>query len=170
MEVLAHDWRYYIPAPPSIVTEESWRIRNDLVDRHYPHIADLLTFGEGRIIDILIDVEQDDKPPAEFPVGPSGGRPLAWLPKRSHLEWHLFRGIAPAARRRPIPPSVRAAVMERDGLTCRICFDVVEPDDVHLDHIQPHSRGGRETVANLRVTHALCNIKRGAPAAWHASE
>ena len=168
---LTPDWRHYIPAPPSIITEESWQLRNDLAAKHYPQIVDLLTFDEDRLVGVLTEVEQDEKPPAEFPVGaPGSSRPLAWLPKRSHLEWHLFRNIVPGLRRRPIPATVRALVLERDGLTCQICFDSVSPDDVHLDHIRPHSRGGLETVGNLRVTHSTCNMKRGAPSEWHASE
>lgn len=170
-ETLVPDWRNYILGPPSILTEESWTTRNALVDRYYPHIYDLLRFSEERLIDILFEVDQDEKPPAEFPVGGAGSpRPLAWLPKRSHLEWHLFRGIAPAAKRAAIPRHVRVRVIERDQGVCGICNEPVDPGDIHLDHIKPWSLGGPDTVDNLRVTHSLCNIKRGAPAEWHASE
>lgn len=161
---LVHDWRNFIPGQPSIITAETWQTRNALAERHYPQICDLMSFSEDHLLDILMDVEQDEKPPREFPVGPPDSPyPLAWLPRRSWLEWHLFRGIAPAARRDAVPTHVRAAVMERDGLTCQICYTPVELGDVHLDHIKPWSRGGQHTVANLRVTHSLCNIKRGAP-------
>lgn len=160
--VLVKDHRHFIPTSSRVITAESWGQRNALAERHYPQIMDLLAFSEDHLWDILWDVEQDNKPEREFPVGP-GGVPIAWLPRRSWLEWHLFRGIAPAARRTAIPLAVRAAVMERDGLVCQICGADVERDDVHLDHIKPWSRGGEHTVDNLRVAHSLCNIKRGAP-------
>lgn len=160
---LTRDWRHFVPESPSVITEDSWQTRNALADRYYPHIFDLLAFGEDHLIDILIEVEQDDKPAAYRGVGyPGAPRPLAYLPRRSHLEWHLFRGIAPAARRPTITPALRARVIERDGLVCGICLGAVEPADVHLDHIKPFSKGGPTTFANLRVTHSVCNMRKGA--------
>lgn len=157
------DFHDFIPAQPSVITEASWIERDRLAARHYPHIMDLLTFGAEHLISILIDVECDTKPPAEFPVGcPGTPFPLAWLPSRSHLEWHLFRGIAPNARRPTIPAWLRGHVIERDGYTCGICHGEVKPSDVHLDHIHPFSKGGRTNAANLRVTHSRCNIRKGA--------
>ena len=153
---LTPDFRYFIPAPPSVITEASWRERDRLAGKFYPQIMDLLAFGEDHLIDILIDVEGDEKPPREFRV--IG----AMLQSRSWLEWHLFRGIAPAARRPSILPALRAMVIERDGHVCQICHGAVEPGDIHLDHIKPVSRGGPTTFANLRVAHSLCNIRKGA--------
>ena len=159
--VLAKDHRHFIPEPPSIITAASWDTRNALAERHYPQIMDLMAFDEWHIIDILIDVEQDEKPPREFPVGP-GRYPIAWLPRRSWLEWHLFRGIAPAARRATIPPHVREFVIARDGYVCGICSGEVDPADVHLDHIKPRSKGGPDTADNLQVAHSTCNLRKGA--------
>ena len=160
---LVLDHRRFIPAPPSVITAESWEKRNALADRYYPDIMDLLAFGEDRLWGILWEVEQDEKPAREFPVGAAGATyPLAWLPKRSWLEWHLFRGAAPAARRAAIPAHVRDFVLNRDGNVCQICHGEVEPDDIHLDHIHPWSRGGPDTAANLRVTHSTCNLRKGA--------
>lgn len=160
---LTEDYTYFIPAPPSIITDASWRERDRLAAKYYPRIMDILDFPEDRLIDILIDVEQDEKPAQYFPVGPPDSpRPLAWLPKRSYLEWHLFRGVAPDARRPTISPGLRAAVIARDGYVCGICAVDVDPSDVHLDHIKPHSKGGPTTLGNLRVTHSRCNMSKGA--------
>lgn len=160
---LTPDFHYFIPEPPSIITEASWIERDRLAAKHYPQIMDLLAFGESHLIDILIDVECDEKPPAEFPVGAAGSAsPLAWLPKRSWLEWHLFRGIAPAARRPTISPGLRAAVIARDGYVCQLCGLPVDPSDVHIDHIKPHSKGGATVLGNLQVTHSRCNLMKGA--------
>lgn len=87
------------------------------------------------------------------------------LPSRAWYEWHWQRGRYPGeSKSRPaIPLEVRRAVHDRDGDTCQICFGQVPAGDAHLDHIKPWSRGGLDTVENLRVTHSRCNIKRGAP-------
>lgn len=161
--VLTKDYREFIPEPPSVITDGSWVERDRLADKHYPHIYDLLAFPEDRLIDILLDVEEDKKPDPYFPVGAVGSRvPLAWLPRRSWLEWHLFRGIAPDARRPGISPALRDFVIKRDGYVCGICGGEVEPGDVHLDHIKPFSKGGPTSVSNLQVAHSLCNMRKGA--------
>ena len=75
---------------------------------------------------------------------------------------HWQRGIDPDARRPAIPAWMRATVIERDGYVCQLCGLDVEPDDVHLDHIKPWSKGGAHTVPNLQVTHSLCNMRKAA--------
>ncbi len=86
---------------------------------------------------------------------------MAQVESRAWYEWHWARGGCPGEERRAVPDRVRRAVLSRDGLVCQLCFQQVDPDDVHLDHIKPFSRGGLETVSNLRVTHSICNIRRG---------
>jgi 5-methylcytosine-specific restriction endonuclease McrA len=82
---------------------------------------------------------------------------------------------AAPARRRRIPGSVRRAVIERDGRTCRLCGRPVVLRSVRrrrtrvpgnqltLDHIVPSSHGGAATIDNLRVCCRDCNMRRGAP-------
>lgn len=65
-----------------------------------------------------------------------------------------------ASKRAPIPRVVRDAVLMRDGDRCRICGHRVDPTNLHIDHWIPVFRGGATTVDNLRVTHALCNLRR----------
>jgi 5-methylcytosine-specific restriction endonuclease McrA len=55
----------------------------------------------------------------------------------------------------------------RDGWTCQICGDPVDPDlrkpdpeSRSLDHVVPVSRGGADTLANVRLTHLGCNLDR----------
>lgn len=57
---------------------------------------------------------------------------------------------------------LRRAVIERDGLICGICRYPVARKDVHIDHRIPVSRGGATTLENLQVTHARCNVVKGA--------
>lgn len=93
---------------------------------------------------------------------PGTAEVMAEVPSRAWHEWHWFRGIDPEARREPVPPALRRAVIQRDGFTCGICGGAVNPKDVHLDHIFPWSKGGPTELDNLRVTHSLCNIRKGA--------
>lgn len=135
-------------------------IRDQLAAKHYPHIMPLKDFPEPFLNRIMGEVEQDSPPP-RWRVGE-----LFRLPSRGYLEWHLFRGVDPRRRGR-MDPIVRNAVIRRDGYVCGICSEPVEPNDVHLDHIIPYSRGGPTTVENLRVTHSACNLRKGA--SWPAS-
>jgi len=59
------------------------------------------------------------------------------------------------------------------GTNCYICnvaIDLNAPKKVglkgwqnglHIDHVIPISKGGGDTLENVRPTHALCNIKKG---------
>lgn len=35
-------------------------------------------------------------------------------------------------------------------------------DTPHVDHVVPLSRGGAHVEGNLQLTHAVCNLKKGA--------
>jgi len=56
----------------------------------------------------------------------------------------------------------RLVVYERDGGVCHICGRGVPVDRFHLDHVIPVSRGGDHSHANVRVSHPLCNMQKGA--------
>lgn len=112
-------------------------------------------------IQIVWDADDDTKPRQWRPVGPPGRRPLALLPNRAYSEWLWFRGHDPASAREPIPACVGAAVLERDWPYCQICGGMVALGEQHLDHVQPYSQGGPNTVANLRLAHDICNMRRG---------
>jgi 5-methylcytosine-specific restriction endonuclease McrA len=54
-------------------------------------------------------------------------------------------------------------LVERDGLVCGICGE--GPLDIataHIDHIYPRSLGGDNSLANLQLAHAFCNISKQA--------
>lgn len=61
----------------------------------------------------------------------------------------------------------RRAIYERDGWTCQLCFEPVDPEAPDLaarpslDHIVPQSRGGSHDVSNLRLACFGCNARRG---------
>jgi hypothetical protein len=68
-----------------------------------------------------------------------------------------FVFVRPPDRNRRIPSSVRRAVIARD--LKGVPFD---PKIHHLDHIVPFSKGGDNSVANLRVISKTENLRRGA--------
>jgi hypothetical protein len=61
-------------------------------------------------------------------------------------------------RSRRVPGVIRHQVLERDGHACVYCHAT---DDLHIDHIHPHSRGGLTDIANLQVLCGPCNIGKG---------
>lgn len=103
----------------------------------------------------------------------SSYRPSKWFPplyikahsrelSRGWFEWHIRRGRDPRKRRTSISEWMRDAVIARDGMICGLCVQPVESrSDLHIDHIQPWSRGGVTVVANLQPAHAACNIAKG---------
>lgn len=56
---------------------------------------------------------------------------------------------------------LRQAAIRRDGYICGLCGQSVPPQVVDIDHIIPRSKGGPDTLENVRVTHAHCNRSRG---------
>lgn len=74
-------------------------------------------------------------------------------------EPHGYRICEMRRKRRPnIPTATRRAVFERDGFACLVCST---PDDLTLDHIVAYSKGGPDTVENLRVLCRSCNSRKG---------
>lgn len=54
----------------------------------------------------------------------------------------------------------RAEIIARDDSTCYLCGKRCAPDEIHLDHVIPLSKGGPHTRDNLRVACAPCNIRK----------
>lgn len=53
-------------------------------------------------------------------------------------------------------------IWQRDGGICHICGGLVAPNDIHFDHVIPLSKGGPHTHDNIKVSHSLCNTRKGA--------
>lgn len=56
----------------------------------------------------------------------------------------------------------RSMVWDRDQGRCHICKEQADPNDWHLDHVVPLARGGQHTWDNVAVSHAYCNLSKGA--------
>ena len=61
-------------------------------------------------------------------------------------------------KRRAIPTSVKTAVRQRDGDSCRKCGS---KDNLQFDHVKPVSRGGKNTVKNLQLLCGPHNREKG---------
>lgn len=71
-------------------------------------------------------------------------------------------------------PYTDAQVLEMYGTDCHICgkaIDLLAPRSIkqkgwhlglHLDHVIPISKGGHDTIENIRPSHGICNVKKGA--------
>lgn len=53
---------------------------------------------------------------------------------------------------------------ERQAGLCALCHRPMAPSftDVHVDHRMALANGGKHESANLQLTHATCNLKKGA--------
>jgi 5-methylcytosine-specific restriction endonuclease McrA len=71
-------------------------------------------------------------------------------------------------QRRALSASLRVRLWQRDAGICGICAEPADPEDFHIDHIKPYSRGGQTVESNLQVAHPGCNIAKHDR--WHTDE
>ncbi len=58
---------------------------------------------------------------------------------------------------------VRGVIWVRDAGICMKCGQVLFPDNFHVDHIVPVSKGGDEwDLSNLELSCPKCNLAKGA--------
>ena len=70
-----------------------------------------------------------------------------------------------AGQRSLMTSSLRKAIKERDGYTCKFCGASVEKEPnllLEIDHIIPVSKGGLTSVDNLQTLCWRCNRRKGA--------
>ena len=69
--------------------------------------------------------------------------------------------LEPKDPTRDFSPEQRLFVFLRDGKKCQACGVDLTLEQCHIDHIKPHSAGGRTAVTNARATCGPCNQKKG---------
>jgi hypothetical protein len=68
-----------------------------------------------------------------------------------------------ATSREPIPAGLRFAVLRRDGFRCAYCGRGQDDGvQLHIDHLVPVARGGRNELENLVTACATCNLGKSA--------
>lgn len=78
------------------------------------------------------------------------------------LLWSLYRE---KDRKRLFSREQRRILWHSDAeKNCSICGKKVTWDEVAIDHVIAHSRGGRTTMKNAALTHTACNSRKGARA------
>ena len=55
----------------------------------------------------------------------------------------------------------RREVYEKFNGKCAYCGKNIEFDDMTLDHVHPHSKGGTKTIENIYPCCHLCNVQKG---------
>lgn len=53
---------------------------------------------------------------------------------------------------------IRFAVFKRDGFTCRYCGRHAPEVELHVDHVTPRAKGGRDSLWNLVTACVDCNL------------
>lgn len=61
----------------------------------------------------------------------------------------------------PVPPALRYQALMRSGGRCALCGATKDETTLHVDHIFPRSKGGKNTLDNLQVLCASCNEAKG---------
>ncbi len=101
-----------------------------------------------------------DRRPAKW-YPPKYLGPLWQMESRAWFEWFIRRGRDPRKARPRIPSWMRDSVVRRDGMICKLCgLEIASKADLHIDHIQPLSKGGPTTPGNLQPAHAACNVAK----------
>lgn len=84
------------------------------------------------------------------------------------LGWGILRGMSGGRRwRGRNQKQLRRLVTDVYGWRCSICHTMINPnatrlrDRLSIDHVLPVSRGGTDTIENLRPAHYGCNAARG---------
>lgn len=57
---------------------------------------------------------------------------------------------------------VRFEILKRDGFTCQYCGRKPPAVVLHVDHIEPRSKGGADEEGNLITSCGWCNLGKGA--------
>ena len=60
-----------------------------------------------------------------------------------------------------VPHTVRYRVLQRAGAKCELCGCSAKDRPLHVDHIIPRSRGGKNDMSNLQALCERCNLAKG---------
>jgi hypothetical protein len=100
--------------------------------------------------------------------------------RKQHLKQHPEKVRELARKRRATKRAngweryTEAQVLELHGAVCHICGDPIDLDlsrkigtegwemSLHIDHVIPISKGGPDTLANVKPSHGRCNLKKRA--------
>lgn len=70
--------------------------------------------------------------------------------------------LVPKDPNRAFDTNERLVIWRRDDETCQECGQEVSLEDMHADHILPHSKGGTTTIENGQTLCSSCNLSKAA--------
>lgn len=71
-------------------------------------------------------------------------------------------GFVPsAAKRGPVKPAMRFAILSRDGFRCFYCGATGDSVKLEVDHVNPRCKGGETNPDNLVTACHACNSGKG---------
>lgn len=68
----------------------------------------------------------------------------------------------PKVKRKAVSKKLRFEVFKRDSFTCQYCGKKAPDVVLHIEHITPVSKGGKNTMMNLVTSCVECNLGKGA--------
>lgn len=76
----------------------------------------------------------------------------------------ILRDVRPNSKdsKRSFLPDERLVIWRRAGERCAVCHEKIELENMHADHVLPHSKGGETSFMNAQCLCASCNLKKGA--------
>jgi len=79
-----------------------------------------------------------------------------------YREWihNLLPDLVPKDGRRSYTRDERLIIWRRDNQACMECGKSVDFDDMHADHVVPHSTGGQTTLSNAQCLCTKCNQQK----------
>lgn len=76
-----------------------------------------------------------------------------------HWQSHLYtRQLYMTTKRKAISKRMRFEVLKRDAFTCQYCGKQPPDTILHMDHIKPVSKGGKNSLLNLVTSCVDCNL------------
>jgi hypothetical protein len=79
-----------------------------------------------------------------------------FLEKRGLATWN-YRLL----ESQPVPDTIRYDVLRRAGGKCELCGCSAKERPLHVDHILPRSKGGKNDMTNLQALCERCNLAKG---------
>lgn len=70
--------------------------------------------------------------------------------------------VAKKVKRKAVSKKMRFEVFKRDSFTCQYCGRKAPDVVLHIEHITPVSKGGKNTLMNLVTSCVECNLGKGA--------
>jgi 5-methylcytosine-specific restriction endonuclease McrA len=81
-----------------------------------------------------------------------------------YREWlhNIVQDLVPKDPKRLYTYQERMVIWRRARERCENCSQEIPFSSMHADHLVPHSRGGKTTIANSKCLCTSCNLKKGA--------